>query len=43
MLRSLLLAAVALLSACSKAPEPAPPATTAAASPAKAGIEWVRP
>src|SRR5512137_2154049 len=43
MMRSLLLVAVALLSACSKAPEPAPKPTTAATSPAQAGIEWVRP
>jgi thioredoxin-like negative regulator of GroEL len=43
MMRSLLLVAVALLSACSKAPEPAPQAATASASPAKAGIDWVRP
>lgn len=43
MMRSLLLVAVALLSACSKAPEPAPRASTASASPATAGVQWVRP
>jgi len=43
MMRSLLLVAVALLSACSKAPEPAPQASTASASPATAGVQWVRP
>jgi thioredoxin-related protein len=43
MMRFLLLVAVALLSACSKAPEPAPQASTASASPATAGVQWVRP
>lgn len=43
MLRSLLLIAVALLSACSKAPEPAPQAPTGASIPVQAGIQWVRP
>jgi thioredoxin-related protein len=42
MLRSLLLVAVACLSACSKAPEPAPE-SSASAIPAQAGIQWVRP
>jgi thioredoxin-related protein len=44
MLRSLLLlVAVTLVSACSKAPEPVPQATTGSANPAQAGIQWVRP
>jgi len=43
MLRSLLLIAVALLSACSKAPEPVPQAPAGASSPANDGIQWVRP
>jgi thioredoxin-related protein len=43
MMRFLLLVVVTLLSACSKAPDTAPQATTASASPAKAGIAWVRP
>ncbi|MGE5160517.1 MAG: thioredoxin family protein [Betaproteobacteria bacterium] len=43
MLRSLLLVAFALLSACSKAPEPAPGAPAGGSNPASAGIQWVRP
>jgi len=43
MLRYLLLVVVALLSACSKAPEAVPQAPTGASSPANAGIQWVRP
>jgi len=43
MLRSLLLVVVALVSACSKAPESAPPAPAGSSSPAQPAIQWVRP